>query len=189
MLHLYTTEGVSGPSNSPTWLVAVAWITIDDRDATWAKRLMAEPSRRYPALFREGARNHDLLERWIPRGWGVRHAEQLPIGRRGLHHHRVTGKLGGMPDRPFRAVDELIRRVQRIAADRPDPIHILAQMISMIGASDVDPYAVIGVLIEGAAHTVSQHVPAERQEDTAAMVAELLAERLQAHGCAGGDRR
>jgi hypothetical protein len=36
-------------------------------------------------------------------------------------------------------VDELIRRVERVAADRPDPIYILAQMISMIGESDVDP--------------------------------------------------
>jgi hypothetical protein len=93
-----------------------------------------------------------------------------------------------MPDRPFRAVEELIRRVRRVAADRPDPMYILAQMISMIGESDVDPYAVLGVLIEGAAYTLTQHIPAERQADTAATLVQLLGERLKAHGLAGGDR-
>jgi hypothetical protein len=86
-----------------------------------------------------------------------------------------------MPDRPFRAVDELIRRVQRVAADRPDPTHVLAQMISMIGESGADPYAVMGVLIEGAAHTLAHHIPAERQADTATTLVQLLEERLKAH--------
>jgi hypothetical protein len=89
-----------------------------------------------------------------------------------------------MPDRPFRAVDELIRRVQRVAADRPDPVHILAQMINMIAASDADPYAVMGVLIEGAAHTLAHQIPPERQTDTAMTLVELLGERIKAHGLA-----
>jgi len=92
-----------------------------------------------------------------------------------------------MPDRRYRTVDELIRRVQRVAADRPDPVHVLAQMISMIGESDVDPYAVLGVLIEGAVHTLVQHIPPERQIDTAITIVELLAERLRAHRLTGGD--
>ena len=92
-----------------------------------------------------------------------------------------------MPDRLFRAVNELIRRVQRVAADRPDPLHILAQMISMIGESDVDPYAILGVLIEGAVHTLNQHVPAERQAETAAALVQLLEERLGARGLTGDD--
>jgi hypothetical protein len=93
-----------------------------------------------------------------------------------------------MPDRPFRAVDDLIRRVQRVAADRPDPTLILAQMISMIGESDVDPYAILGVLIEAVAHTLAQHIPAERQADTAATLTQLLEERLKAHGLRSGNR-
>ena len=100
----------------------------------------------------------------------------------------MTGNAGAMPDRPFRAVDELIRRVQRVAANRPDPLHILDQMFAMIGENDVDPYAILGVLIEGAAHTVGQHIPDERQADAAAALVELLKERLKAHGLAGGDR-
>jgi hypothetical protein len=86
-----------------------------------------------------------------------------------------------MPDRPFKAVDDLIRRVRRVAADRPDPLHVLAQMISMIGESDADPYAIMGVLIEGAAHTLARHVPAERRPDTAITLVQLLEARLAAH--------
>ena len=56
----------------------------------------------------------------------------------GLRDGRITGHAGVMPDRPFRAVDELIRRVQRVAADRPDPVHVLAEMISIVGESDAD---------------------------------------------------
>jgi hypothetical protein len=94
-----------------------------------------------------------------------------------------------MPDQPFRAVDELIRRVQRVAVNRPDPLHILAQTISIIGESDVDPYAILGVLIEGAAHTLAQHVPTERQaENTATTVMQLLEERLKARGLRSDDR-
>ena len=97
--------------------------------------------------------------------------------------------LGVMPDRRFRAVDGLIGRVQRVAADRPDPVHILAQTISIIGESDVDPYAILGVLIEGAAHTLAQHVPTERQaENTATTVMQLLEERLKARGLRSDDR-
>jgi hypothetical protein len=61
-------------------------------------------------------------------------------------------------------------------------MHILAETISLIGESDVDPYAVFGVLIEGAVHTLTRHIPPERQADTSAMLLQLLEERLSAHG-------
>jgi len=93
-----------------------------------------------------------------------------------------------MPDRPFPAVEALIRRVQRIAASRPDPMHILAQTISMTGEIGADPYAVLGVLVEGAVLTIVQHIPAEQQTETAATLIQLLEERLKAHGVPGGDR-
>jgi hypothetical protein len=85
-------------------------------------------------------------------------------------------------------MNDLIRRVQRVAANRPDPMHILAETISLIGESDVDPYAIVGVLIEGAVHTIAQHIPAERQADTAATVLRLLEERLSAHGLSSSDQ-
>jgi hypothetical protein len=87
-----------------------------------------------------------------------------------------------MPNRPYPAIDALVRRVKRIAAERPDPTHVLAEMITMIGAADVDPYVILGVLVEGTVQTVVRHVPAERQAEAAAMVADLLGERLNAHG-------
>jgi hypothetical protein len=94
-----------------------------------------------------------------------------------------------MPDRAFPAVEALIRRVQRVAASRPDPMHILAQTISMTGAIGADPYAVLGVLVEGAVQTIVQQIPAEQREETAAMLLRLLQERLLAHGVASGGKK
>ena len=92
-----------------------------------------------------------------------------------------------MANRPFPAVEALIRRVQRVAASRPDPMHILAQTISMTGAIGADPYTVLGVLVEGAVQTVVRQIPAERQNETAATLVRLLKERLDAHGVDSGD--
>jgi len=92
-----------------------------------------------------------------------------------------------MPDRPFPAVDALIRRVQRVAASRPDPMHILAQTIAMTGEIGADPYAVLGVLVEGVVLTILQHIPEEKREETALTLVQVLRERLRARGVAGGD--
>jgi hypothetical protein len=87
-----------------------------------------------------------------------------------------------MPDRSFPAVQALVRRVQRGAANRPDPAHILAQTISMTGTIGMDPHVVLGILVEGAVQTLIRQIPAERQADAAATLIELLEERLKAHG-------
>jgi hypothetical protein len=105
-----------------------------------------------------------------------------------LIHRRPIGHPDGMPDRPFPAVEALVRRVQRVAANRPDPLHILAQTIGMTGTIGMDPYAVLGVLVEGAVQTLIQHIPAERQADAAAMLVELLEERFEANGLVSGDQ-
>jgi hypothetical protein len=60
-------------------------------------------------------------------------------------------------------------------------------MISIVGESDADPYAVLGVLIEGAAHTLAQYFPPERQAETAVMLKELLEDRLSARGITAED--
>jgi hypothetical protein len=103
-----------------------------------------------------------------------------------LSYQWVSRDAVTMTDRPFPAVEALIRRVQRIAASRPDPMHILAQTISMTGAIGADPYAVLGVLIEGAVQTVVEQIPAEHQQETAATLVRLLTERLIARGISGG---
>lgn len=91
-----------------------------------------------------------------------------------------------MPDRPFPAVEALIRRVQRVAANRPDPMYILAQTIGMTSAIGADPYGVLGVLIEGAVETIAQQIPAEHRKEAAATLIGLLEERLKARGITDG---
>jgi len=73
-------------------------------------------------------------------------------------------------------------------AQRPSPLYIIAQTVSMAPTVGVDPYAALGVLIEGAVQTLVQHIPPERQAEAAATLVELLAERLDAHGLTDGDR-
>jgi len=93
-----------------------------------------------------------------------------------------------MPDRPYPAVDALIRRVQRVAAQRPDSLYIVAQTIAMAGTIGVDPYALLGVLVEGAVQTLVQHIPPERQTEAVATLVELLEERLKVNGLPGAGR-
>ena len=83
-----------------------------------------------------------------------------------------------MPDRHFPAVDSLARRAERVVAGRPDPIRILA--ITMTGAIGLDPYGVLGTLVEGAVQIIVQQVPPERQAETAETLVALLKERLEA---------
>ena len=83
---------------------------------------------------------------------------------------------------PFPAVDNLIRRAQRVAAGRPDAARILAQTISMACPGGADPYAVLGVLIEGTVQTLVEHIPKERQAEIAATLKQLLDQRLKACG-------
>ena len=91
-----------------------------------------------------------------------------------------------MPDRPFPAVDNLIRRAQRAAAGRPDPARILAQTISMACPGGADPYAVLGLLIEGTVQTLVEHILKERRAEVAATLKQLLEERLRASGIPDG---
>jgi hypothetical protein len=105
-----------------------------------------------------------------------------------LPHGFKTCHPEAMADRPYPAVDQLIRRIQRAAANRPDPAYLLAQTITMTGAIGMDPYAVLGILVEGAVQTLVGQIPAERQAEAAAMLVELLVERLTACGMpCGGD--
>jgi|HubBroStandDraft_3_1064219.scaffolds.fasta_scaffold800135_1 hypothetical protein len=92
-----------------------------------------------------------------------------------------------MPNRPYPAIDVLIRRVQRVAASRPDPLYVLAETINMAGMIGMDPYEVLGVLIEGAVQTIVHHIPPERQAETVDTLIELLNERLEAGGLPNGD--
>jgi hypothetical protein len=89
-----------------------------------------------------------------------------------------------MRDDYFQAVDDLIRRAERAAAATPDQVRLLAELIRMTGNQGADPYLLIGVLLEGAVHTIAEHIPRERQGDTTEQLGRLLVERLRAHGLA-----
>ena len=104
-----------------------------------------------------------------------------------LPYRPAIGHPDDMSDRPFPAVEALVRRVQRIAASRPDPARILAETINMAGVAGVDPYAVLGILVEGAVRTLVEHIPRERQAEAAETLIELLRERLSTHGLPGGE--
>ena len=87
-----------------------------------------------------------------------------------------------MPRKSFPVLDDLVRRVEKAAASRPDPVQLVATVIRLIGNRGADPYLLIGVLMEGAVNTLVKHVPAERQIDTARALAKILTDRLKAYG-------
>ena len=61
---------------------------------------------------------------------------------------------------------------------------MLAEVIRLVTQDGADPYLVIGVLVEGAVHTVARHIPAERQAETTEQFGKLLVDRLKARGLA-----
>jgi hypothetical protein len=55
---------------------------------------------------------------------------------------------------------------------------ILAKTISLAGVANVDPYVILGVLVEGVVRTLAEHTPPERQAGATTSLKQLLAERL-----------
>jgi len=87
-----------------------------------------------------------------------------------------------MPERRFRALERLIQQANRTSSSKPNSAQMLAEVIRVITDDGSDPYLILGVLVEGAAHTLAKHIPAERQAETVAELRQLLTERLKAHG-------
>jgi hypothetical protein len=79
-------------------------------------------------------------------------------------------------------LNKLIQLAERAAADEPDPVRALADIIKVVAESDADPYVVIGVLVEGAVHALESRIPEERKEDTAGALVQLIADRLRGNG-------
>jgi hypothetical protein len=84
----------------------------------------------------------------------------------------------------FPAIDDLIRQAERAAAATPDQVRLVAELVRLIGDRGVDPYLLIGALLEGVVHTLAKHVPPERQGESTEQLRRLLVERLRAHGLA-----
>jgi hypothetical protein len=88
------------------------------------------------------------------RAWAANHAAlgaclRLTRVSMSLPCRLPIGHPDHMPDRSFPAVQALVRRVQHVAANRPDPAHILVQTISMTGTIGMDLDVVLSILVEG----------------------------------------
>ena len=89
-----------------------------------------------------------------------------------------------MPKRPSRPLDNLIRSANQISNRQPDSLQLLAHMIRVALNDGADPYLLTGILAEGAAYAISEHIPSERQPDAVSALMDVLKERLRAHGLA-----
>lgn len=90
------------------------------------------------------------------------------------------------PSQDQSELDKLIQLAEQAAAEEPDRVAALAEIIKTVSAGDADPYLVMGVLVEGAVRTLQSHIPDERREDTASAVLRLLADRLREGGMLRG---
>lgn len=87
-----------------------------------------------------------------------------------------------MTDRIFGEIVRLIEQAEQAAAATPDPTSVLAHVIRLTAKTDADPYLILGVLVEGVAHTLETRIPDERHGEIGKEVSDLLLERLRAHG-------
>ena len=87
-----------------------------------------------------------------------------------------------MPERSFPGLAALIAEVEAQAAERPDPLLVVAALLKLIIASDADPYLMTGLLVEGIAGSIANNIPPERQGEVAVEVVRLLRERLCKYG-------
>jgi hypothetical protein len=85
-----------------------------------------------------------------------------------------------MRDHSFAAIDDLIRQAERAAAATPDQVRLVAELVTLIGDRGVDPYLLIGALVEGAVQTLAKHIPPERQGAATERLRRLLVELLRA---------
>jgi hypothetical protein len=93
----------------------------------------------------------------------------------------VSGEEG-VTDRIFGEIVRLIEQAEQAAAASPDPTSLLAHVIRLVVKTDADPYLILGVLVEGVAHSLATRIPDERRGEIGKEVSHLLAERFKAHG-------
>jgi hypothetical protein len=103
-------------------------------------------------------------------------------GERGLDLDAARSMLSAMPEHRFRSLDRLIRQANQTSSRKPGSVEMLARVIQLVTADGADPYLVIGVLVEGAVHTLAEYIPPERQADATEELGRLLVERLKARG-------
>ena len=83
------------------------------------------------------------------------------------------------------AIDAVVRKLRgkttntRTKYCKPDPVRTLADGIRETAAGDADPYVLMGTLLEAAVHTLATRIPVILQDDIAAVISRLLADRLE----------
>lgn len=82
--------------------------------------------------------------------------------------------------RSYGAVDGLAEQARQLADRMPNRLADLTQEIRSLIDGDVDPYMLMGVLLEGLVQTVSTRIPVARQEDTMLATLIMLRQRLDA---------
>jgi hypothetical protein len=85
---------------------------------------------------------------------------------------RKSRKLKSSSETQREAVEELLALARNVAAGGPNPLAELGTGIRALIASEVDPYLLMGVLLEGVVQTLATRIPASRQDD--ALLASLL---------------
>lgn len=61
-------------------------------------------------------------------------------------------------------------------------VESLAGAVRLAFETGADPYLVLGLLVDAAAHGLAWHVPAGDRADAMVAVVELLSDRLRTHG-------
>ena len=84
-------------------------------------------------------------------------------------------------EKRIQAVEDPIRQVETKAADEPDTLALVVALIKFATQSEVDPYLLNGVLIEGIASTI-RRIPGRRRRQVVVQTIRLLLERLQVGG-------
>jgi hypothetical protein len=83
------------------------------------------------------------------------------------------------------AIDALVRKLRgkvtiiKTKRGKPDPVRALADVIRETVAGDADPDALMGALVEAAVYTLATRIPAVRQDETAAVLSQLVTDRLE----------
>lgn len=79
-------------------------------------------------------------------------------------------------------IDKLVERINQASAAAGDPLGDLARSIQRMLQSEIDPYLLAGVLIEGTVQAVVRRVPKRRRSAVSLALLQLLRNRLVAAG-------
>jgi hypothetical protein len=85
-------------------------------------------------------------------------------------------------EKRFQVVEDLIREAETKAANEPDTLALVVALVELAVRSEIDPYLLSGILIEGIASTLTHRIPEDRRREVSVQAVRLLHERLQAGG-------